>query len=170
MKLRLLLTEDCNRACPGCCNKDWDLDKLPVCSDYKGYDMIMLTGGEPMLYPIKVLDAVKEIRLQTEAPIIVYTAYLDDPTTLYLMLKGGIIDGITLTLHTRKDKKKFKVLDKVIGFPVGKMLRLNVFKGVGLNYMQISPKWNAKMDIVWLKDCPLPKDEVFMRYEGGNAI
>ena len=28
-KLRLLVTKNCDRSCPGCCNKDWNLDKLP---------------------------------------------------------------------------------------------------------------------------------------------
>ena len=49
-KLRLLLLDDCNRNCPGCCNRDWDLQALPLCQDYTPYRLIMLTGGEPMLY------------------------------------------------------------------------------------------------------------------------
>ena len=50
-KLRLLLFEECNRSCPGCCNRDWDLQPLPVCYDLPPYRIILLTGGEPMLYP-----------------------------------------------------------------------------------------------------------------------
>jgi molybdenum cofactor biosynthesis enzyme MoaA len=42
-KLRLLVTSECNRSCSGCCNKEWDLDKLPVCESYKDYDEIYLT-------------------------------------------------------------------------------------------------------------------------------
>ena len=33
-KLRLLLFEECDRDCPGCCNRDWDLRSLPVCRDF----------------------------------------------------------------------------------------------------------------------------------------
>ena len=46
MKLRLVLFEACDRCCPGCCNHDWDLKNLPVCTDYTPYEMIMLTGGQ----------------------------------------------------------------------------------------------------------------------------
>ncbi len=41
-KLRLLLFEECTRSCPGCCNRDWDLQSLPVCRDYSPYQLIML--------------------------------------------------------------------------------------------------------------------------------
>lgn len=41
-KLRLLLWEECNRTCAGCCNKDWNLSELPVCFDYSGYDLILI--------------------------------------------------------------------------------------------------------------------------------
>lgn len=60
-KLRLLFTKDCNRDCPGCCNKDWDLDHLPVCADFKPYDLVMITGGEPMLYPERLLKLIRKI-------------------------------------------------------------------------------------------------------------
>ena len=43
-KLRLLLFEECDRDCPGCCNRDWDLRSLPVCRDFTPYQVIMLTG------------------------------------------------------------------------------------------------------------------------------
>ena len=61
-KLRLLFTKDCNRNCPGCCNKDWDLDSLPVCTDFTPYDLVMITGGEPMLYPERLLHLIRRIR------------------------------------------------------------------------------------------------------------
>lgn len=35
-KLRLLLFEECDRDCPGCCNRDWDLRSFPVCRDFIG--------------------------------------------------------------------------------------------------------------------------------------
>ena len=67
-KLRLLLFEECGRNCPGCCNRDWDLQALPVCQDFTPYQIIMLTGGEPMLHPEIIHSAVTEIRRQTKAP------------------------------------------------------------------------------------------------------
>ena len=65
-KLRLLLFETCNRSCEGCCNKDWDLTSLSVCTDYTPYREILLTGGEPLLQPELVVQAIREIREQTD--------------------------------------------------------------------------------------------------------
>jgi hypothetical protein len=45
---------------------------------------------------------------------------------------------------------------------VGKSLRLNVFKGVSLAELNLSC-WKVKPNIKWIKNCPLPEDEVFMR-------
>ena len=57
-KLRLLLTENCNRECKGCCNTDWDIKNLPEISAdeiiNENFDLIMITGGEPLLYPHKL--------------------------------------------------------------------------------------------------------------------
>lgn len=44
-KLRLLLHEECNRNCKGCCNKDWDLNALEIEDDFTDYDEILITGG-----------------------------------------------------------------------------------------------------------------------------
>jgi len=101
LKLRLLLWEECNRSCSGCCNKDWNLAVLPVCSDYGSHDLIMLTGGEPMLKPHVLLQIIKEIRQQTAALIYVYTANVDDLDAAFAVLEA--VDGITLTLHEQSD-------------------------------------------------------------------
>lgn len=50
-KLCLFLFEECHRNCDGCFNKDRDIKNLPLCNDFKDYDLIMLTDGEPMLHP-----------------------------------------------------------------------------------------------------------------------
>jgi pyruvate-formate lyase-activating enzyme len=159
MKLRLLLNADCNRTCKGCCNKDWDLTSLPQVSSFAGYDTIILTGGEPMLYPELIRATVARIRSESDAPIVLYTAWREDAQALAEMLK--IVDGITLTLHTRKDTEPFERLSRLVA-KQGKSLRLNVFHGVSVGDGDVSG-WKVKKEIRWIKDCPLPEDEVFMR-------
>lgn len=163
MKLRLLLTEKCNRRCRGCCNKNYDLKALPICNNFAEYEEIMLTGGEPMLNPPLIALAIHKIRKQSSAPIYLYTADCSDITILLNIL--GIIDGITLTLHTPKDVKPFKIYNALVseGSALSKSLRLNVFKGVSLKGIDLS-KWKVKKDKVWIKNCPIPKDEIFMRF------
>jgi molybdenum cofactor biosynthesis enzyme MoaA len=165
-KLRLLLTEECNRRCKGCCNKDFDLKALPVCTDYSGYDIVMLTGGEPMLDPLFVHNTAEAIRKQNKkCKIYLYTAKCDNESS-FLTLLYSALDGVTLTLHTPKDLEAFKNINHSIQvFKHNfrrKSLRLNVFKGISLAGLDVS-NWIVKKNITWIKNCPLPEDEVFMR-------
>jgi organic radical activating enzyme len=164
--LRLLMTKDCQRACPGCVNKDWQLDKLAVCDSYKGYDEIIITGGEPMLDVVKLMRIVYQIREENpKAKIYVYTSYTERFTRIACVLYN--VDGITLTLHDQKDVIHFEKLDAMLYDAMAKddwehkSLRLNVFKGI--KYIKPWCNWQAKNNIVWIKDCPLPINEVFMR-------
>ena len=161
MKLRLLLFKDCNRKCPGCCNKDWDLDNLPICNSFKEYEEIILTGGEPMLKPdliLKVIDKIKEEN--PTAKIIMYTAFLNSPKLIEIVNK---LDGITFTLHEQKDVnialKNLIILNHRYS---KKSLRLNVFKNINLKGITLN-NWKIKDNIVWIKNCPLPKGEILMK-------
>ncbi len=158
-KLRLILFEERPRNCAGGCNKDWDIKNLPVCSDFHGYQLIMLTGGEPMLCPGLVAKAVEQIRSQTNAPIILYTALLTDKEALGKIL--DMIDGITVTLHDYEDVAPFQEFDRYYAKRADKSFRLNVFDGIG--YINCSDRWKIKSGITWIKDCPLPAGEVLMR-------
>jgi organic radical activating enzyme len=166
-KLRLLLTEKCNRKCKGCCNKDWDLQSLPICTNYNNYDELILTGGEPMLIPLTVSKVIDEIRKQTSCPIYLYTAKTDMPETLLEILFK--LDGLTVTIHTQKDLLSFASFEHYLNecwvsrSVLQKSLRLNIFKDIENYFSFVS--WKIKDNIVWKKDCPLPEDEIFMRYQ-----
>lgn len=138
--------------------------------------MIILTGGEPLLKPDLVLQAIDEIREQNlHCGIILYTAKVDDLESIRNILfhrrKEGVgIDGITLTLHTQRDVKHFNIFNQVLKSmsylidwkPYS--FRLNIFKGIKLNGIDPGP-WQLKENIQWIKKCPLPINEVFKRYE-----
>jgi len=183
-KLRLLLTSECNRICEGCCNKDWDLKSLKKCISFKGYDIIMITGGEPGIKPKLLLDTLKRIKKEVPStPIYLYTAY---PKILLNFPITNRLDGVTFTLHTKEDVNLFEMIEltsrrnnynlfvtyveyyyknnKQIGWRSiyrPKSLRLNIFKG--LRMPKLHHDWKIKKDIEWIKDCPLPKEEVFMK-------
>lgn len=178
-KLRLLVTKDCPRNCEGCCNKDWNLDNLPVADDLRGYSEIIITGGEPLMsYKIDKLNhMLREIhdRKDITAKVYVYTA---NPKHILLCLP--YVDGITLTLHDQSDVAEFEWMNRFLptlkienpqSGPTPKYrpysYRLNIFKGVTLltpdsDYLE---KWRIKDNIEWIKDCPLPEDEEFKRLE-----
>ena len=105
MKCRLVLWEDCNRACIGCCNKDWDMKAIPELPRFENYETYLLTGGEPMLYSDKVVNICQAIKANTQSKIILYTAKVDDQAANVRILPW--IDGITVTLHEQKDVEHF---------------------------------------------------------------
>ena len=165
-KLRLLITEECNRDCPSCCNKDWDLKALDVETDFSQYDTIMLTGGEPLLDPNATLSAITYIREEVpKASIFVYTAMTHWVAPLVAIL--AVADGLTVTLHEQGDVAPFcRFADFLWDHPKlvrGKSLRLNTFKRVYIDLWEIKEIWDVKDNIEWIKDCPLPENEVFKR-------
>ncbi len=170
-KLRLLVTKDCPRDCEGCCNKDWDLDSLPVVDNFDKYDEIIITGGEPLSKNVRSKTTALVDYLQIWYPdkkIIIYTA---DCFGLGHFLQMHDIGGITLTIHTTEDLKWFdavndKVLNEVQNYPLvynERSLRLNIFKGVHIPENLDLSAWTVKDNIEWVKNCPLPEDEVFMK-------
>lgn len=170
-KLRLLLTDKCNRNCAGCCNKDWDLSALPVESleNLSQYDCIMLTGGEPLLNPERVIAVSIIARMEGfTGQIYLYTA-MSQPITSILSVMG-FIDGVTFTIHKKTDVFEFYDMNARLRYYdniKSKSLRLNVFKGVELVDFECGDRdrlWSIKKDMEWIKNCPLPKDEVFKRW------
>ena len=157
-KLRLLVTDKCPRHCDGCCNKDWDLANLPVVESFAGYDEILLTGGEPMRDAFLLVCIIAEIRQQNPAAkIYLYTAEPSRELRKILHL----IDGVTVTIHKQNDIYAFGLFYEHLPI-MDKSLRLNIFKGVVVKGRY--PEWVIKDNIEWIKDCPLPEGEVFMRY------
>lgn len=166
-KLRLLVTQECPNHCPMCCNNSWDFSKLPVV-DRWNYEEIMITGGEPLLYPTLISRLVRGIRevqrvMGIECKIYLYTSRI---TTL---ICGSLyeFDGVVYTPHSEKDIKEFlRVNDALLKTPPPSniSLRFNLFD----NMRSLIPEdtdlhlWKVK-DMQWIKDCPVPEGEDFRR-------
>ena len=166
-KLRLLFTESCNRNCAGCCNKQFDLNKIPKISPKKvsEYDMVMITGGEPMLFAEEITSYVQYIKSHNpDILAYVYTAKVDNLDDSVKVLRN--IDGFTLTLHESKDIVPFnKFNDVLLEHPElieGKSMRVNIFKEVG-EVKSDTSNWVVKDDMVWIENCPVPDDEDFKK-------
>ncbi len=177
-KLRLLVTKECLKNCEGCCNKDWDLDSLPVVGGFSNYDEIIITGGEPLsekqYYNTKILiDYLSAWFPNTK--IILYTNKSDGVIRLLEenKIKEIKINGITLTLHDQSDVEDFDDLNNLLLELFNEIsifsplfittFRLNIFKGVKLPKNTDLSYWEIKDNIEWMKDCPLPEGEVFMK-------
>ena len=166
-KLRLLVTKQCQHKCPMCCNNQFDLMKVPVV-DRIDYDEIMITGGEPLLYPLSVRELIQGLRVLrhgTQTKFYVYTS-IAHPATFPMVLDEA--DGIVLTPHNKGTIDLFCLLNakllRATEKTKGKSLRLCLFpdikamlpQGIDLSLWQVK-------DIEWKKDCPLPDGEDFRR-------
>lgn len=164
-KLRLLVSSSCNRFCSMCCNQTHDVDNLPVVGTYEDYDEIILTGGEPMLKPFVVHSICARIRyVNPKANIYMYTAKSRPPANLIAALAW--LDGITLTLHEPKDVQdfwRFQEWYRRSRYARAKDMRLNIFEEAG-DMPHYIPYWRQQ-NMVWQKECPLPDQEVLMRYK-----
>lgn len=165
-KLRLLVTGMCPHKCPMCCNNQFNLLDVPVV-DRLDYKEVMITGGEPLLFPTRVTQLVNGMRhlCGTTTKFYVYTSIAKAPVFLHVL---NDVDGIVLTPHTPSDVLSFvRLNNELLANPTpayNKSLRLCLFPDVK---EQIPPfvdfsMWKVK-DIVWKKDCPLPEGEDFRR-------
>jgi pyruvate-formate lyase-activating enzyme len=159
-KARLLFTNDCNRYCKGCCNRNWkgEPPRLVSVEDAKGYDEIFITGGEPMLYPEQLKELILNLKENNNiSKIFLYTA-LPYPKEKFLEILD-LIDGCTVTLHNFEDRRKFIENEyDIMEFP-DKAMKLNVFPR---GNFKVSKSWNFRPKI-WIKDAPLPEGEDFIR-------
>lgn len=167
-KLRLLFTRVCPRTCPGCCNKDWNLSNLPSFVEneesLKDFKEVLITGGEPLLFPSVLYAQCMNIRrLAPHIKIFIYTAFTRSWDSRRLKLLE-IVDGFTITIHDQEAANEFNETRKQLRSAShnykGLSMRLNIFDGCKLYY----PKnYVIKDKMVWIENCPLPKDEVFMK-------
>jgi hypothetical protein len=147
----------------GCCNKGWKYEPPRPITHCK-YEEIMITGGEPLLFPDRVIDLVHWLRWRSTAKIFVYTAMVTD----FIQIADET-DGMTLTLHTAEDARAFaawtredasrKWLQRYKG-----SLRLNIFGEAFREpkFILIPMQFAVKL-VEWIKDCPLPRGEVLLK-------
>ena len=181
-KLRLLVTEKCHNKCPMCCNKQFDINSLPVVDNW-GYDEIMITGGEPLasikkvrslislIQSIKTVQAAQGIK---DCKFYVYTA-----TRHSNLLKKIIphVDGIVYTPHVYPELNVLLDFTNYIYRCIinkdmkNKSFRLCLFPEMSQAFVTVASNmerrrvqsvWNIK-NIEWVKDCPVPEGEEFRR-------
>jgi len=170
---RVITTFECNRNCPYCSNNYESLisqgreeDNLNFIKDY---DEIILTGGEPMLYPGNILFLLKVIRkVNPDVKIYLYTAYY----THHLETIIKYVDGITYTLHENaswKDINKFNAVEQMITYNRDKKFRLFINEN-NQRQINIRPYLWDRIKIAGTlseEDCDYPEDDLIILKEWG---
>jgi hypothetical protein len=161
---RIVMSFKCNRKCRGCCNQIAEFDHiLAKIEEIKDYEKVFITGGEPMLYPDRLMEVINILRNNGNKKIYLYTAWPYPKKKFLEILKH--LDGVNLTLHAALDRMLFydNGYDKM-KFP-GKRMVLKVF---GVKHLNIEGDWDAKT-AKWLKDCPMPpREDLYVLTENCN--
>jgi hypothetical protein len=169
---RVIVTRECPRACPDCCNS-FGINPTPLYDlhDLRGYESIIITGGEPLAHPgrtrafINVLRDIENENDELYGKLYVYTAH-PDVELLHEFL--GLTDGLTFTLHYEATDADIiglkKFCDDQVPYVIdGLSLRLFIDKRLYDRYdlSNIDMRgWDVVRKLEWQPEgCPVPDNE-----------
>ncbi len=97
---RVIITQECERGCAGCCNTYnavmSQAKSIADVSELAAFDVVCITGGEPMLDPEKTLAIIKEVRRSCSGALVyLYTSQMN--AAMPAMLDA--VDGMQYSLH-----------------------------------------------------------------------
>ena len=179
-KCRLIITFDCNKSCPSCCNKYstimnsaidiYNIKDIPL-----GVDEILITGGEPLLDIDKTLSILKEIDeiKYSKTKVYIYTAVWNNKFKRLVKY----ISGVQYSLHSfdKNEKRDFNYFQEYIKKQnISK--RLYVDRAIK-NYIKIIPNawdsikienWKTEEQLLSITNSGLPYEEqLYILHEGG---
>ena len=137
-KARLIITFDCPRKCTYCCNSYnrvmAQAERIEDLGALAGLQEVMITGGEPLLYPAKTEAIMWEIRERIpNIKIYLYTALYREAMRDILPL----VDGVQYSIHEQATSADFYGLfrfqELIAGYwRTGRSFRLYVDAKAGL--------------------------------------
>jgi len=167
-KARVLITEECNRRCSGCCNT---YSQIMRHAQYIGslmdlpqeLDEIMITGGEPMLYPEKTQRIAGELRDRyPSSRLYLYSSLYHDNLENII----PTLDGFHYTIHEGAKERDLTLLDRLQGLLQrhkedwsDKSFRLYVDDRVDLPVRIVPNVWSQVRISKWLTEQELLKQQ-----------
>lgn len=149
--IHLMVTPLCNRDCPYCCNKQYDMNSIPVVSEKEllAAHTLCLTGGEPFAYanPVAIAGYYKRHYRNIEK-IYVYT----NAKELYFWLDYdsslGAIDGLNISIKSKSDQITFNLISKFYRISTTEN-RLYIFnnlypKEIPVNFEVFEREWQTE--------------------------
>jgi organic radical activating enzyme len=125
---RILITTECNLSCEYCCNKieseqeKIKMSTLPQILE-KNYDVIKITGGEPLLSLGKLWRTIHDIKKLKKIPeIYIYTNMSNERiySNAEYIIKNKLADGFSISSHDSSNTlfiktiiNKFKSMTKL---------------------------------------------------------
>lgn len=157
IKARLAFTQECDRGCSYCANRLSDRSPEAIVWDdlINNYSEINITGGEPLTSFYKLLELIHQLKRQKKK-VYVYTGKVVPKAEMKVLV--GMVDGVTLTLHSRNDFVLFITNKYNEIYDHGKSLRVKFFDT--FNFSAFGHWKPEKIDK--LKYCPIPEDEDYV--------
>lgn len=169
---RVIVTFDCNRKCLGCCNSNLpEYKTIHSDEELMKYQEIVITGGEPMLIPGKVLEFINRLWDKGyRGKLYLYTSFWNDKGISKEILKE--LDGFTFTLHAECTDADIIALKSLSNSGIlqnkGFSSRLIIDKRVydrydlsNINFM----RWSVIRKLEWKEKCDPAQNEDLLVYE-----
>lgn len=180
--MHLFVTNKCTNNCPLCCNKNYDIEKIPLPTEEElsSVNTVCLTGGDPFLLG-KWLDEIVDWLRRRENIKNIYIFTSGYACLLYLRKFKRLpnINGITFSPKSQEDWKAIKQLyiggwQEDIKCLSSNRLYAFIDKFDDCNYsidntlLEILDYANADLDCevffrTWVKDFNSPENEIFRR-------
>ena len=182
--MHLFVTNKCTNNCPLCCNKNYDIEKVPLPTEEElsSVNTVCLTGGDPFLLGEKLDKIVNALRSRENIKnIYVFTSGYACLLYLRKLEKLPNINGITFSPKSKKDWKAIEELywggwQEDIKYLSSNRLYAFIDKFDDCNYsidnnlLEILDYANADLDCkvffrTWVENFDSPENEIFRRIE-----
>lgn len=162
--IHLVITEKCDRNCPMCCNKQYDMNTIEYVTDeeLKNAETVFLTGGEPFAYaePCWVAWELRQ-KYPNIKNIYVYTNAIE----LYDYLRRGkelyAINGVTISIKNEYDYKIFDAL--AYNEEIIKLDSNWIYTFPDFNNIEYPKEYFTRKDRVWQKEFIPDPNSIFRR-------
>ena len=174
--LHLFITNKCRHDCEFCCNKLYDIEKIPVVTVelLKSVQTVCLTGGEPFgINPDTLCMFIMRLRKQYPniENLYIYTSGYEASFRImhiYNMMKRKAINGINIAPKDYRDWAGFvSIIDHTTSvFVENSSNRLYVFKEQQEAFDSNCDLSNINIDVIyrkWDKTFNTPNNEHFAR-------
>ncbi len=175
--MHLMILDNCDHKCNLCCNKMYDIDKIPVATveEMKTVHTVCITGGEPFMSNINIDRFALNLKKQFPNVENVYV-YTSGSAFVFNINNFGynFLDGINFAPKTKGDWEQLKYASAHLREDIRESIRtrksnrLYVFKEhVDLfenNYKYIAKKLNLNVLYrTWDKEFKTPDNDIFRR-------
>lgn len=175
--MHLMILSKCNYKCELCCNKLYDIEKIPVATvkELKTIHTLCITGGEPFMASIDIDDFARSVKKNFSRTSKTYSFIQADKFLCSVCHISFLIDGLSISPKSMKD---WLALEKIANHSTSREYfnnisrlpsnRLYVFKEqvpfFEERFKPIAKKLNLNVLYrTWDKEFKTPDNEIFRR-------